>query len=741
VRTVFVKLYQDGLIYRDNRLINWCPRCHTALSDIEVEHEEKKGHLWHIRYPVVGQPGRFVTVATTRPETMLGDTACAVHPEDERYADLHGAKVLLPLVNREIPVVADDYVDREFGTGVVKITPAHDFNDFEVGVRHGLDRINVFDESGIINAAGHQYEGMDRFAARKKIVEDLEAAGLLDKIDDHALSVGGCYRCKTVVEPYLSLQWYVKVGPLAEPALQAVKDGRTRILPKQWENTYYDWMENIRDWCISRQIWWGHRIPAWFCDHCGKITVAMEDPTQCAHCQSDEIRQETDVLDTWFSSALWPFSTMGWPEQTAELKTFYPTACLVTGFDILFFWVARMMMMGLHFMGEVPFKDVYIHALVRDAQGQKMSKSKGNVIDPLTVIDQYGTDAFRFTLAAFAAQGRDIKLAEERISGYRNFCNKVWNAARFTLMNLEGFEPDKIDCDKLQLAETEEWILHRLNETARETNRALEEYRFNEAAMTLYQFTWSEFCDWYLELSKQDLYGNDQKQRQTTQYVLWVVLENLLRLLHPIMPFITEEIWQVLPKGDRCGVRGSGGDWAPSIMLTPYPTPREDWQFADDATRMEQVMEIISAIRTIRGEMEVPPSREIAVTLSCATDTALLLVQRFESQIKALARVGELSCGINLPKPEDAAIQVAGQVQVYVPLKGLVDVAEEEKRLLKEIAKLEKEIELFSKKLEKPSFVDRAPADIVEKERAKLAEVTGKKAVLEESLEKIRSLM
>lgn len=741
VRTVFVKLYQDGLIYRDNRLINWCPRCHTALSDIEVEHEEKKGHLWHIRYPVVGQPGRFVTVATTRPETLLGDTACAVHPEDERYRDLQGAKVLLPLLNREIPVIVDEYVDQEFGTGVVKITPAHDFNDFEVGVRHGLDMINVLDESGIINAAGHQYEGLDRFAARTKIVEDLEAAGLLEKIEDHGLSVGGCYRCKTVVEPYLSLQWYVKVGPLAEPALQAVRDGRTRILPKQWENTYYDWMENIRDWCISRQIWWGHRIPAWFCDHCGKITVAMEDPTQCAHCASDEIRQETDVLDTWFSSALWPFSTMGWPEQTAELKTFYPTACLVTGFDILFFWVARMMMMGLHFMGEVPFKDVYIHALVRDAQGQKMSKSKGNVIDPLTVIEQYGTDAFRFTLAAFAAQGRDIKLAEERISGYRNFCNKVWNAARFTLMNLEGFEPDKIDCEKLQLTETEEWILHRLNETARETNRALEEYRFNEAAMTLYQFTWSEFCDWYLELSKQDLYGNDQERRQTAQYVLWVVLENLLRLLHPIMPFITEEIWQALPKGDRCGVRGSGGDWAPSIMLAPYPTPREDWQFADDATRMEQVMEIISAIRTIRGEMEVPPSRAIAVTVSCQTDTALLLVQRFASQIKALARVGELSCGIELPKPEDAAIQVAGQVQVYVPLKGLVDVAEEEKRLLKEIAKLEKEIELFSKKLENPSFVDRAPADIVEKERAKLAEVTGKKAVLEESLEKIRSLM
>jgi len=741
VRTVFVKLYQDGLIYRDNRLINWCPRCHTALSDIEVEHEEKKGHLWHIRYPVVGQPGRFVTVATTRPETMLGDTAVAVHPEDERYADLKGAKVLLPLVNREIPVVADDYVDREFGTGVVKITPAHDFNDFEVGVRHGLDRINVFDESGIINAAGHQYEGMDRFKARTRIVEDLEAAGLLDKIDDHGLSVGGCYRCKTVVEPYLSLQWYVKVGPLAERALEAVKDGRTRILPKQWENTYYDWMENIRDWCISRQIWWGHRIPAWFCDHCGKVTVAMDDPTQCAHCGSDELRQETDVLDTWFSSALWPFSTMGWPEQTAELKTFYPTACLVTGFDILFFWVARMMMMGLHFMNEVPFKDVYIHALVRDAQGQKMSKSKGNVIDPLTVIDQYGTDAFRFTLAAFAAQGRDIKLAEERISGYRNFCNKVWNAARFTLMNLEGFDPSRIDCSQLRLAETDEWILHRLNETVRETNRALDEYRFNEAAMTLYQFTWNEFCDWYLELSKQDLYGEDHERRQTTQYVLWAVLENLLRLLHPFMPFISEEIWQTLPKGDRCAVRGSGGDWPPSIMLAPYPTPREDWQFADDAARVEQVMEVISAIRTIRGEMEVPPSKEIAVTLSCGSEVALALVTKFESKVKGLARVGQLTCGLQLPKPEDAAIQVVGEVQVYVPLKGLVDVAEEEKRLLKEIAKLAKESELFSKKLENPSFVDRAPAEIVEKERAKLAEVAAKQAVLEESLEKIRKLL
>jgi valyl-tRNA synthetase len=734
VRTVFVKLYQDGLIYRDNRLINWCPRCHTALSDIEVEHEDKKGHLWHIRYPVTGEPETFLVVATTRPETMLGDTAVAVHPEDERYKHLIGKMVTLPLIGREIPVVADEYVELEFGTGVVKITPAHDFNDFEVGLRHGLDRINVFDESGVVNAAGHQYEGMDRFAARTRIVAELEAAGLLEKIDDHAMSVGGCYRCKTVVEPYLSLQWYVKVAPLAERALDAVKTGKTRILPKQWENTYYDWMENIRDWCISRQIWWGHRIPAWFCDHCDGITVSMETPTKCSKCGSDEIRQETDVLDTWFSSALWPFSTMGWPEQTAELKTFYPTACLVTGFDILFFWVARMMMMGLHFMDKVPFTDVYIHALVRDAHGQKMSKSKGNVIDPLTIIEQYGTDAFRFTLAAFAAQGRDIKLAEERIAGYRNFCNKVWNAARFTLMNLDGFDPDGITLENLELAQGDKWILHRLNETARSVDETLAGYRYNESAMALYQFTWSEFCDWYLELSKQDLYNGTPERKRTTQYVLWYTLENLLRLLHPFMPFITEEIWQALP-----GTVGANG-CSPTIMQAPYPEFSEQLSFPAEAADMERVMEVIGGIRNIRGEMEVPPSKQIAVILSCDSAESLRLMKHNESAIISLARVSDLAIGQGIEQPDDASIQVAGDIQIYVPLKGLVDVAAEEERLLKEIGKIEKDIEVFSKKLESPAFVDRAPAEIVAKERQKLAEVQGKKLVLEESLEKIRKL-
>jgi valyl-tRNA synthetase len=730
VRTVFVKLYEDGLIYRDNRLINWCPRCHTALSDIEVEHEDHKGHLWHIRYPVAGEPGKFVVVATTRPETMLGDTAVAVHPEDERYKHLIGKKVILPLINREIPVVADDYVELEFGTGVVKITPAHDFNDFEVGLRHGLDKINIFDESGIINAAGHQYEGMDRIAARTRIVAELEEAGLLEKIDDHAMSVGGCYRCKTVVEPYLSLQWYVKVAPLAERALQAVKEGKTRILPKQWENTYYDWMENIRDWCISRQIWWGHRIPAWFCDHCGEITVAMDDPTKCAQCGSDELRQETDVLDTWFSSALWPFSTMGWPDQTAELKTFYPTACLVTGFDILFFWVARMMMMGLHFMDEVPFTDVYIHALVRDAHGQKMSKSKGNVIDPLTIIEQYGTDAFRFTLAAFAAQGRDIKLAEERIAGYRNFCNKVWNAARFTLMNLDGFNPDGLSLDTMKLSQGDKWILHRLNETARIVDETLTGYRYNESAMALYQFTWSEFCDWYLELSKQDIYNGTPERKQATQYVLWYTLENLLRLLHPFMPFITEEIWQVLP----------GNKSTSTIMQACFPKVSDQCTFPEEAADMERVMSVINGIRNIRGEMEVPPSKQIAVILSCNSPESLRLMKHNEGSIISLARVSDLAIGQGIEQPDDASIQVAGDVQIYVPLKGLVDVEAEEQRLLKEIGKITKEIEMFSKKLESPAFVDRAPAEIVAKERQKLAEVNDKKHVLEESLEKIRNL-
>jgi valyl-tRNA synthetase len=729
VREVFVRLYDDGLVYRANRLINWCPRCHTALSDLEVEHEDKKGHLWHLRYPVIGTD-RHLVVATTRPETMLGDSAVAVHPEDERYQDLIGKKVLLPLLNREIPIVADDYVDKEFGSGAVKITPAHDFNDFELGKRHALEKINIFDESGVVNENGGPYQGQERYEARANVVADLEKQGLLDKIDDYSNSVGECYRCKTVIEPYLSLQWYVKVGPLAEEAIKAVQNGDTRIVPKQWEKTYFEWMFNLQDWCVSRQIWWGHRIPVWYCDACDELTVSREDATACGHCGSTDIRQETDVLDTWFSSALWPFSTMGWPDQTETLNKFYPTSCLVTGFDILFFWVARMMMMGLKFMDQVPFKDVYIHALVRDAQGQKMSKSKGNVIDPLHIIDEYGADAFRFTLTSFAAMGRDVKLSTDRIGGYRNFCNKLWNASRFTLMNLEGFDPSGINLEDLDLSDADRWILTRLEEAIRQTDQALEGYKFNEAASTLYAFTWHNFCDWYIEMAKDDLYGDDLQARARVQSVLFTVLEQLLRLLHPIMPFITEEIWQVLPGERPCA----------SIMQAAYPDGAGLPTDAAGAERMELVMEVIRAIRNIRGEMDVPPGKQITALLDCKSDKDQEILEEGAAAIRVLGKVGEMTIGQGLDRPEQSATQVAGGVEISLPLAGLVDIAEEEKRLQKEIAKVQKDLDLFTRKLANEKFVANAPAHVLEKDRGKLKEAGKKMVVLQESLRKIQAL-
>ncbi len=729
VREVFVRLYDEGLIYRANRLINWCPRCHTALSDLEVEHEEKQGHLWHLRYPVKGE-ARFLTVATTRPETMLGDTAVAVHPEDARYADLVGKSVVLPLLGREIPVIADEYVDREFGTGVVKITPAHDFNDFEVGQRHNLEFINVLDNSGFINENGGPYQGLERYVARNKVVADLEELGLLEKVDAHANAVGECYRCKTVIEPYLSLQWYVNVQPLAEEAIKAVQQGDARIVPAQWEKTYYEWMFNIKDWCISRQIWWGHRIPAWYCADCGAITVSREDASACHQCGSGNLEQETDVLDTWFSSALWPFSTMGWPQQTETLAKFYPTSCLVTGFDILFFWVARMMMMGLKFMGRVPFRDVYIHALVRDAQGQKMSKSKGNVIDPLLVIDEYGADAFRFTLTAFAAMGRDIKLATERIAGYKAFANKLWNAARFALMNLEDFEPAAIDLEQAELTLADRWILVRLAESAREVNQALADYRFNEAANILYAFTWHNFCDWYIELVKDDLYGEDDAARQRARSVLFTVLEQLLRLLHPLMPFITEEIWQALPGARPCAF----------LMQSDYPTGTGLPLDGAGAARMELIMDVVRAIRNIRGEMNVPPGRPVTAVLDCKSAAATETLAAGEGYIRTLARVGELAFGVGIQRPEKAATQVAGEVEILLPLAGLIDVAAEEQRLAKEILKVEKDVALFEKKLGNEAFVAKAPPEVLEKDRGKLAEAREKLSILQQGLEKLQSL-
>lgn len=729
VREVFVRLYEDGLIYRDNRLINWCPRCHTALSDLEVEHDEKQGNLWHLRYPVKGTD-RVLVVATTRPETMLGDTAVAVNPEDGRYRELIGQTVLLPLVNREIPIIADDYVDMEFGSGAVKITPAHDFNDFEIGKRHALEFINVLDESGIINGNGGPYRGQERYAARKQVVADLDSQGLLDKVDDYVNAVGECYRCKTIIEPFMSKQWYVAVEPLAKEAIRAIETGETRIVPEQWEKTYYEWMYNIQDWCISRQIWWGHRIPAWYCDDCDQISVAMEAVTACKHCGGSNIRQETDVLDTWFSSALWPFSTMGWPEQTEALQKFYPTSCLVTGFDILFFWVARMMMMGLKFMDQVPFREVYIHALVRDAQGQKMSKSKGNVIDPLTIVDEYGADAFRFTLCAFAAMGRDIKLSTERIGGYRNFVNKLWNASRFALLNLEDFDPAGASLAEFELSLADQWILDRFAKTAEDANRALAAYRFNDVAGTLYAFTWHEFCDWYVELSKGDLYGEDPVARKRAQTVLFTVLEGLLRLLHPLVPFVTEEIWQALP-GERPSV---------SIMQAEYPTAGFVEVDAAAVAQMELLMEVIRAIRNIRGELDVPPGKRITVALDCRSEGSVAAIRAGQAYIKTLARVEGLQMAVGLAHPKQASTQVAGDVEVLIPLAGLINVAEEEARLNKELKKIEKDVAFFTKKLANEKFVANAPPQVLEKDRGKLAAAEEKLKILQQGLEKILAL-
>ena len=606
VRQVFVTLYNEGLIYKGEYLINWCPRCHTALSDLEVEYEEKDGHFWHIRYKVEGEDTEFV-IATTRPETLLGDTAVAVHPEDDRYKNLIGKNAVLPLLGRHIKIIADEYVDKEFGSGALKVTPAHDPNDFMLGEKHDLDFIKIFDNDAVVNENGGPYEGLDRYEARKRVLADLEKEGLLVKTEPHRHAVGACYRCHTTIEPAVSEQWFVKIKPLAEPAIKAVKDGDIKFVPKHWENTYFEWMNNIRDWCISRQIWWGHRIPAWTCGHCGELMVLAEDPTACVKCGAENLSQETDVLDTWFSSALWPFSTLGWPEKTEAVKTFYPTSTLVTSFDIIFFWVARMIMMGIKFTGEAPFRDVYIHALVRDENGQKMSKSKGNTIDPLVIMDKFGADAMRMTLTALATQGRDIKLSEERIEGYRNFCNKLWNAARFANMNLTEFNFKKTSIERDDLDLADRWILSRLNHVTRSVRNAFDEYRFNEAAGLLYQFTWHELCDWYLEMIKPRLYGKEaggDAARNTLAYTL----ETTLRLLHPVIPFISEELWQkVKPAGEL-------------LALAPYPVADE--ARIDDSIEKEMalVMEVTTTIRNIRGELGVKPSAKVSASLLVKDD-------------------------------------------------------------------------------------------------------------------------
>jgi valyl-tRNA synthetase len=663
VREVFVTLYEERLIYKGDYIINWCPRCQTALSDLEVEHQDTQGHLYHLKY-AFKEGDDFLTIATTRPETMLGDTAVAVNPKDERYMKFKGKMLILPIVNREIPLIEDGYVDTSFGTGALKVTPAHDPNDFEIGRRHNLPSVNVMAPDGTMNSeAGKAYEGLDRFECRKKLVQDLKNAGVLLKIEDLNHSVGHCYRCKTPVEPYLSKQWFVKARPLAEPAMEAVRNGSIKIVPKFWENTYFEWMENIRDWCISRQIWWGHQIPAWTCKGCGEVQVARETPERCSACSSKDLEQETDVLDTWFSSALWPFSTLGWPEKTETLKKFYPTTVLCTGFDILFFWVARMIMMGIKFMGDVPFRHVYIHALIRDAEGQKMSKTKGNVIDPLEVMQQYGTDALRFTLAAFAAQGRDIKLDEDRIDGYRNFCNKLWNASRFVFMNLEGYEGTCQLDEQADRSIADKWILSRLNNTTREVNQALEDFKFNDAALTVYKFIWNEYCDWYIELAKSRL-AVEGSEKKAAQNVLLHVLEASLKLLHPFMPFITEEIWQKLPKN---------GD---SIMVSDFPKFRVDGSDAKVEEAMGKVMEVITGVRNIRGEMNLNPGLKLNVLIKTSRADLEATLKKHAGFIRELARVDQITIGLDIEKPEVSASSVLGEMDLIIPLEGMMDFEE-----------------------------------------------------------------
>ena len=734
VREVFVRLYEEGYIYRGEYIINWCPRCQTALSDIEVEHEEHQDKLYYIKYPLAddqAQGGdRYITVATVRPETMLGDTAVAVHPEDDRYRELVGKEAILPLVGRRLPIIADEAVDPEFGTGAVKVTPAHDPVDFELGERHRLERINILNKDATLNENAGPYRGLDRFAARERIVEDLGRAGLLEKVEDYTHAVGHCQRCGTVIEPLISTQWFVEMEELARPAIEAVRSGRIKLIPKTWEKVYFDWLENIKDWCISRQLWWGHRIPAWYCQECGEITVSRETPKECVACGSTRIRQDEDVLDTWFSSALWPFSVMGWPEETEDLRRFYPTSLLVTGYDILFFWVARMIMMGLHFLGEVPFHTVYLHPLVRDEHGQKMSKSKGNVVDPMEMRERYGMDALRFTLAAGAAKGRELRFSIKSIEGYRKFLNKIWNAARLVLMNLEDFEPDGLKLEEapeleleLELEFEDRWILSRLAYQVGELRKHLENYDFNLAAEGLHNFVWHEFCDWYLEMVKPRLYGGDPARRRAAQRVLHRVLSDILKMLHPFIPYITEEIWQLLPHRE-----------AESIAIAPFPISVKAWRAPEVEEQMARLQELISAIRTIRSEMNVPPHKQ-ARALIRAEDTGIKeLVTRHQLFFRELAKV-EVTCGPEVERPPRAPRMILEGAEVFLPLEGLIDLEKERARLEKELAEVQRLLEASQRKLENEQFLERAPREIVEKEKAKAEELRERAERLRRNLE------
>ncbi len=709
VREVFVRLWEEGLIYQGDYIVNWCPRCQTVLSDLEVEREEQDAAFVYIKYGPL-------TLGTVRPETKLGDTAVAVHPKDKRYKKYVGKTLEVPSVEGTVTlkVVADEAVDPKFGTGVIKVTPGHDPTDFEIGRRHGLPVRSVIGFDGRMTELAGKYAGLDRFETRKRIVEDMKSLGLIDRIEPYRHSVGVCYRCKTVVEPLVSKQWYVRTRPLAEPAIKAVRSGKIKIVPRTWNKTYFHWMDNIRDWAISRQLWWGHRIPVWYCDHDGSMHVSRTDLTSCPRCGGG-LRQDTDVLDTWFSSGLWPFSTLGWPQETPELKVFYPTSVLSTGFDILFFWVARMAMLGIKFMGDVPFRHVYIHALIRDAEGQKMSKSKGNVVDPLSVMDKYGTDAFRFTLAALAAQGRDIRLAEERIEGYRNFANKIWNAARLVLSNLEGYDPALARRGAPSVADR--WIRSRLTEATARVRQAIDAYRFNDAASAVYQFLWHEYCDWYLEIAKRSLYQPDSPAaRAVTQRTLVEVLETTLRLLHPFMPFISEELWQRLPHA-----ADSVPAPASSIMIAPFPKAGRKGRDPEAERLMAPVLDVVSAIRTIRSESRISPAVELAVTVRPVSAEVAAALGASAGIVGALARAA-ITVAADGGRPASSAMATTPSGDVFVRLEGVVDFDAERQRLRKEVEKARKEIAFLEGKLGRPEFVERAPAEVVERERARLTE-------------------
>ena len=772
VQTAFIRLFDEGLIYRGQRLVNWDPQFHTAISDLEVENREEAGHMWHFRYPLSDGSGHLV-VATTRPETMLGDTAVAVHPDDPRYRDLIGKTIRLPLADRDIPVIGDDYVDPDFGSGCVKITPAHDFNDYEVGKRHNLPMINIMTRDASLNdQVPEQYRGLDRFVARKKVVDDLDALGLLEKIDDHKLMVPRGDRSGAVIEPYLTDQWFVRIAPLAEPAIKAVENGDIQFVPKQYENMYFSWMRDIQDWCISRQLWWGHRIPAWY-DDAGNIYVGENETDVRKKYSLDDrpLHQDDDVLDTWFSSALWTFSTLGWPDNTEDLKQFHPTDVLVTGFDIIFFWVARMIMMTLKFTGQIPFKTVYVHGLVRDAEGQKMSKSKGNVLDPLDLIDgiglealvekrtgglmqpqmaqkiekrtrkefpegiqSYGTDALRFTFLSLASTGRDIKWDMGRIEGYRNFCNKIWNAARYVLMNTEGQDCGLNSADDIKLSLADRWIISSLQRAEQDVIDALDQFRFDQASYAAYEFIWNEYCDWYLELSKPVLYGDDYSdaEKRGTRRTLVRVLEAILRLAHPFMPFITEEIWQRI--APLAGVAGE------TIMLAAFPQPEQDKVDAIAEADVHWLKGVITAIRNIRGEMRIPPGKSLPLYLHNGDDQDRRRLDENRNFLTKMARLDNIIWLTPEQSAPPSVTQLVGRMEILVPMAGLIDKTAELDRLGKEIQKLKQEVGRAEQRLKNPGFADRAPADVVAKEKEKLNEYRSQLAKLEEQAEKIKYL-